>query len=502
MNNLQLSDYKKNTLLLIIISTLVRLLLSGMVELNNDEVYYWTYAKQLQWNYFDHPPMVALCIRFFTAGLQLNQEFFIRLTSVTGAAISTWLIYLTGKSLKDEKTGWMAACLFTGSFYSSVIAGLLILPDSPQMVFWIWSVYLTVRITQSSNNRFINTRLLLLGFAIGLCTLSKVHGIFLWAGFGGFILFQKRSLLKKTFLYGAAIITTAMLIPSLLWTLHTNMSTVDYHGSRIVIRHFQFDSFIREVFGSFAYNSPINVILLVIALIKFRGKLKPYALILWLGLPLILTVLFLSLFNDTLPHWSGPAYTTLILISASYLSGINFQKAIKWITASVSLTTGALLIAIYIINYWPGTIGKTDMTDLGKHDVTLDMSGWKNFGKDFQKFYNEDYSLSNIKPRFIFSNYWFPAAHLDFYVARPLCINVRAFGNINEIHHFAWLNAKLPELNHGEDAYYIAISNFNDPVPEALKAQFNSISEPVSIPQIRSGKPARYFYVYKLKGYK
>lgn len=502
MNNLQLSDYRKNTILLIIISTLVRLLLSGLVELNNDEVYYWTYAKQLQWNYFDHPPMVALCIKFFTAGLNLNHEFFIRLASVTGAAVSTWLIYLSGQSLKDEKSGWIAACLFTASFYSSVIAGLLILPDSPQMVFWIWSVYLIVRINQSRDKKFINTRLLLLGFAIALCTLSKVHGIFLWAGFGGFILFQKRSLLRNPFLYMAVIITAAMLIPSVLWTINTKMSTVDYHGSRIAIRHFQLDSFIREVFGSFAYNSPINVILLIIALIKFRGRMKAYSLILWLGLPLILTVLFLSLFNDTLPHWSGPAYTTLLLITAGHLSEINFQKAKKWITASVSLTTVALLIAISIINYWPGTIGKTEMPDFGKHDITLDMSGWKNFGKDFEKFYKEDSIHSNNKPRFIFSNYWFPAAHLDYYVARPLHINVRAFGNINDIHHFAWLNAKLPELNHGDDAYYIAISNFNDPVPEALKAEFSSISEPVVIPQVRSGKPARYFYVYRLKGYK
>lgn len=499
MNGLPPSDHKRNTVLLIIISSIIRLLLSGIVELNNDEVYYWTYAKELQWNYFDHPPMVGVCIRFFTAGLHWNHEFFIRLSSVMGAAISTWLIYLSGRSLKNELTGWIAACLFTASFYSSIIAGLLILPDSPQMVFWMLSVYLMIRITGSKSSSFININLILLGVSIGLCTLSKVHGIFCWLGFGGYILFHKKALLKNPFLYISALITLGMLVPSFLWTMSNKMSTVDYHGSRILIRHFQFDSFIRELLGSFAYNNPLNVILLVASLISL--KWKNYSLVLWLGLPLILTVLFLSLFNDTLPHWSGPAYSTLILLTAAHLSEVNSRKVKKWIATSISLTAVALLMAVCIINYWPGTLGSRSMPDFGKHDVTLDMSGWRAFGKDFGMLYKDDNNPAKDSPRFIFSNYWFPAAHLDFYVARPLGLHLKAVGDINAIHHFAWLNKKLPELKPGEDAYYIGISNFYEPVPEAITKQFSKVAEPISIPQTRNGKPARYFYVYRLKGY-
>ncbi|HJU46039.1 MAG TPA: glycosyltransferase family 39 protein, partial [Chitinophagaceae bacterium] len=264
--NSQPLEYKKRVIILIAAATFIRLLLSGIVELNNDEAHYWTYAKYLQWNYFDHPPMIAVCIRFFTAGLQWDHEFFIRLASVTGAALCTWLMFLIGRKLKDDHTGWIAACLFTGSFYSSVIAGLLILPDSPQLVFWLLSVYLMIVIVSSNDATLINLRLLLLGIVTGFCILSKVHGVFCWVGFGGYILFGKRALLKNPFLYLAALITALMLIPSLLWTINNKMSTIDYHGSRIIIRHFQFDSFTRELFGSFAYNNPVNVVVLVISL--------------------------------------------------------------------------------------------------------------------------------------------------------------------------------------------------------------------------------------------
>ena len=40
-------------------------------------------------------------------------------------------------------------------------------------------------------------------------------------------------------------------------------------------------------------------------------NLIPNGLLWWLGLPLIFTVLLLAVFNDTLPHWSGPGFTRL-----------------------------------------------------------------------------------------------------------------------------------------------------------------------------------------------
>src|SRR5690242_12403046 len=111
-----LLDYKRKTIILICIATAVRLFLSAVVELNNDEAYYYTYAERLQWNYFDHPPMIARCIRLFTGGLSWHHAFFMRLPAVVSASICTWLMFRIGSLLKDEQTGWIAACLFTASF--------------------------------------------------------------------------------------------------------------------------------------------------------------------------------------------------------------------------------------------------------------------------------------------------------------------------------------------------------------------------------------------------
>ncbi len=501
----QQSDYKKKTLLLIVIATIARLLLSGLSELNNDEVYYWTYAKHLQWNYFDHPPMVAACIRFFTAGLRLDHEIFIRLTSVVCSALGTWIMFCIGKRISDARTGWLAACLFTASFYSSIIAGILILPDSPQLLFWLLSVWIMIVIVKQNSS--VSIWLLLLGVTIGLSILSKVHGLFLWAGFAGYCLFHKRALLRNPFLYAGILITILLLIPAALWSLENQLAGYDYHSNRISARRFRPDSFFRELAGSFAYNNPVNVILLVTALVYFFKKRKTgiipsLMLICWTGLPLIITVLAIALFNNTLPHWSGPGYTTLILVSALYLRSRPAATVRRIVRTAIGMTASAVVLAMGIINYWPGTLGKKTMPRYGKNDATLDMTGWRAFGKDFQTFYQKDIAARKDTPRTIFSNYWFPAAHFDYYVAKPSGLHVQAFGSPNEIHHFTWLNKLQPPLKQGESAYYISVSNFYKPVPEELAEKFEHVSDSIAIPQFRNGDTARLFYIFRLEGYK
>ncbi len=500
MNNLS-PNYKKYTLYLIAAAALLKLLLCGMVELNNDEAYYWTYAKQLQWNYFDHPPMVALCIRFFTGNLHLHHEFFLRLPAVLASAACTWIVFQIGKLLQDEYTGWIAACLLTASFYAGIIAGLLILPDTPQLFFWLLSVYILLDITQKQQPAYrLNIKLLLAGLLIGCCILSKVHGIFLWIGFGGYVLFKRKDLLKNPFLYLSALLTAVLLIPSFLWTVHNQFSTYTYHSSRVSFGHLQPDSFFRELLGEALYNNPINFVLLISSFFYFQknksqAAYPAIALLRWLSLPLILTVLAISLFNDTLPHWSGPAYTAMIPLIALYVRNRRTTGATPpVIKYAVALTAGALILTVGLINYWPGSLGKKEMPGYGKQDVTLDMCGWRQFGKDLSKDYPNDC-------RCIFTNYWFPGGHLDFYVAEALQVPVIVTGSLSDIHNFAWQNARTRPLQKGENACYITISNFYDPPAEELTRYFRTVSAPTLIPQWRSGKIVRYFYVYKLTNY-
>src|SRR5690606_40617625 len=41
----------------------LNLVQASITELIYDEAYYWYYAQDLAWGYFDHPPMVAFIVR-------------------------------------------------------------------------------------------------------------------------------------------------------------------------------------------------------------------------------------------------------------------------------------------------------------------------------------------------------------------------------------------------------------------------------------------------------
>jgi uncharacterized sodium:solute symporter family permease YidK len=62
-------SYSAKTLYFIVFAAIIKIIIAPFFELGNDEVYYWTYALQPDWNHFDHPPMVGLLIRLTSLNL-------------------------------------------------------------------------------------------------------------------------------------------------------------------------------------------------------------------------------------------------------------------------------------------------------------------------------------------------------------------------------------------------------------------------------------------------
>ena len=217
---------KYQLLLIIIVSTLIRCVIAASIGLGNDEVYYITYARHLQWNYFDHPPFVALLIKLTSLNLTLTSDFFIRLGPILLAAINTYFIYVIAKKIKDEKSGIIAAVLYSASIYSSIIAGVFILPDAPQLFFWMGSIYFLINIVHPESKSLPKKYyLLLFGLCTGFCIMSKVHGVFLWFGYGLYVLFFDRKTLKNGYFYVAILITAAIISPILFWNIDNNFIT-------------------------------------------------------------------------------------------------------------------------------------------------------------------------------------------------------------------------------------------------------------------------------------
>jgi len=96
---------------------------------------------------------------------------------------------------------------------------------------------------------------------------------------------------------------------------------------------------------------------------------------------------------------------------------------------------------------------------------------------------------------------WFPAAHLDYYVATPLGRRLLAAGPLNAVHKYWWINRRRAPLEVGDDAYYVAVSNWYSDPEESFGRLFESIEPPDTIRVEREGAHVKNAFVYRLRGY-
>jgi hypothetical protein len=497
-------SYRKKFFVFVGILFLLKLFLAFWMELGNDEAYYWLYSQYLQWNYFDHPPMVAIWIRVFTANLSLEHfEGFVRLGSVVGSVLASWFLFRAVSLLHSEKAGWYAAVLCNVSFYSAITAGLYILPDSPQMVFWTFGLLLIARITKRENSW---RNWLLFGVIAGLCIMSKVHGAFLWIGFGTYILFKKNLWLKKPQLYAALLITLIIVSPIFLWNVQYNFATFRFHSDRLDVDElvFQWKYFFKELASQIGFNNPVVFFLAVSSLVAFYRGRVPYqpalAIYTLIALPLALLLLFVSIFrNVTLPHWSGPAYVSFMPLAAIWLadrSRRSFPKILRW---GLGIFLVIYLGYCSLVKFYPGTYGSNKEENFGNGDITLDMYGWRKASHQFDSLYKDDIGKNKMPANaaMVTTKWW--GAHVEYYFARHSGLKMIGLGDPRHLNEYLWTN-KWRRNEVDLTSVYCVI-----PVDDkyGFPSDFYGANELAIVITIeRSGRAAHKFLVYRLRGLK
>ena len=497
-------SYSQKVFGLILFAACMKMIAAPFLELGNDEVYYWTYALQLDFNHFDHPPLVGFLIRASTLNMHWVSELSMRLGAIISASIGCYFVFKTTSHLSNERAGWYAALLYQAGVYTGFIAGFFILPDSAQLIFWTGSLYVMSLLLFANKEKQIGYWLFL-GLLIGLATLSKVHGLFLWAGFGAYLLFTNY---KKIFSWPfmvAVCVTLLCTLPIVYWNVIYDFITYRFHSERVTHTGINIASFTTEILGEVLYQNPFVYILMAAAILGFKSisfqQKNSGRWLLWMSIPLIIIFWMVAVFNPTLPHWSGPAFIPLMILAGIYID----QKKQSWpvyvLRTSVVIVFAILLSLVVVVQKYPGNFGSQNNENLGEYCPTLDLSGWKNFSVAFNGLAAQDQANHTMSeaPSIVVGK-WFPAGHLEFYTARTTGLPLIGVGPLQDIHKFAWLNKERQALTIGSDAYCIVPSNVPFNVAEAYGSYFTTIDTPTRIDQKRSGVVVRYFLVYRLHG--
>jgi hypothetical protein len=494
------------------VSFIARALVAGLTELGNDEVYYLTYARFQDWSHFDHPAMVGWVIDLFTLDLKYTHEFFIRLSALVLGTANLYLIYRITDTISGHRTAFIALLLASSSIYLSVLTGLFILPDTPQVFFWLLSLSFIISVFSDKDRaQAQNLRLILGGVFMACALLSKYHAVFLPAGVFAFVLFHDRKWLKRWAFWTMLIIAACGVLPTLYWNYANDFITFSFHGNRVIPESWSINhnTLIQELVGELFYQNPIVFVAIWAALFSFRKQRKTravfptnsYRLLLWVALPLLIVFISFSLFRRTLPHWTGPAYVTLIPLAAGWMQ----QVAKRSIPISTLVANGllALILVLGTLQIRYGIINLDnrhhDVHNWQQDDATLDMFGWKRL-RDSLKVKLPEYKENPGQRVILTSQGWFPGSHIDHYVARPNNIEFIALGQPTDIHKYWWINVEHIPVDSTDLILFINDSRNFRP-PSELEKRFKSELETIDTLTINRGqRVAKHVLIHRFRG--
>jgi hypothetical protein len=125
------------------------------------------------------------------------------------------------------------------------------------------------------------------------------------------------------------------------------------------------------------------------------------------------------------------------------------------------------------------------------------MYGWDQARTKFDHFLKkEGIRESDYKNVKIFSNKWFPAAHLDYYVAFPLHIDLLVPAKLWDAHKYYWINQQR-RLSATDKMFYITSSlDFHD--PHELLIKFSTIIPRDTLRIFRNGRNVKNLFIYEM----
>ncbi|MDB5137798.1 MAG: glycosyltransferase family 39 protein [Mucilaginibacter sp.] len=357
------------TLVLIIITFILRLFIAAYTGLGNGEAYYFRGAMHLEWSYFDQPPLF-----FWLSGMTIKlfglNNLGLRFPAVVLFAGTSWLLFLITRKLFTAKAGFWAVVVMNLSAVFTVAIACWFQPDAPLMFFWLASIYFMVQLMFGRDDVDIKTirtsrrtwlLWILTGICLGLATLSKYHVLFIFAGVFMFVGTNKaqRHWLWHPGPYLAVLITIIIAFPVIWWNYNNNWVSFVFQGSRAGTgSKFELhpEWFGRSILGQAVYLLPwiwVPTVRELYRSFKLRQTSKPYSFFFWLSILPIVFFTVITLWADLQYHfhWQAPGYMMLFIplgfaidkkITAGGLAGRGTRRWLRFSVCFTVITIGVI----------------------------------------------------------------------------------------------------------------------------------------------------------------
>ena len=311
---------------------LLNIVQSIFTELIYDEAYYWYYAQNMDWGYFDHPPMMALMIKI--SSWFFNGELGVRFVSCLfsfGTAIILW--WLIDNPKKFEYQWHFFLMVFSLPLLNAY--GFLTLPDTPLLFFTAIFLLLYKRFLERET--LLNA--ILMGITMAAMMYSKYHAALVII----FLLLSNIALLKNKLAWLALAVSLLCYAPHLYWLFENDFVTLNFHIYERPNQPYNFEGFTLGYLLNLVVIFGLLFPWMYWALFKTKSKDKFTRAQLFLVFGFII-FFFISSFNRrTQTQWVVVICIPMVVLAYNFLLENSTVK--KWVLRMGMVSTVILLYA-------------------------------------------------------------------------------------------------------------------------------------------------------------
>ena len=215
----------------------IRLIFTGIMGIMPQDAYYFFYASHLDLSYYDHPPMIAYLLRFFT-GIFGRNVWAIKLADTITTGLAVFAFYRLAKKFVSERKALIATALLLSTLMISILS-LVSTPDVPLILCWIISLNFLYEAIWGKKNMYW----IWAGFMTGLSFDSKYTGIFIIIGIIGFLLIAKphRKLLLSVWFFLYLLCFAITILPVVIWNMRNHFASFKFQSEGRVKEGIAFD---------------------------------------------------------------------------------------------------------------------------------------------------------------------------------------------------------------------------------------------------------------------
>jgi hypothetical protein len=280
---------------------LVNLLQATFTGLYPDEAYYWVYSRHLQWGYFDHPPMVALMVKF--GELFHHGYLFTRLGTVL---LSSGALFFLFKALPEDIADIKTFIIAFLSVIIFHVYGFVATPDAA--LFFFTAVYFyAYRLYLERQNA---AHIIFLALSIVGMLYSKYHGVLPVF----FTFLSNPRLIFKPSAWIVVVLVALSFAPHLFWQYQNDWPTIRYHLSERVASRYRLSKTTDYLFSQLLVWGPLTAIPVFYHFFKIKNQglyIRAHQFTFW-G---VLLFFLLSSINSSIePHWTLVAGVSFLVL--------------------------------------------------------------------------------------------------------------------------------------------------------------------------------------------